>query len=912
MSQVALHPLTRPRQSSADWPTALDAASAPPIVRKRRRVKSTALRSENLWLWSVDMSLLGVLTIVPFLLGGRHPLGQMVLIGLASTATAAWLGGVAARQLEVSALPRGIAVFAVGALLILAQVTPLSASWLDWLSPTTTEHLPLWNGASESLGRWSTLSLTPSVTLDSLGLWAAYAALFWVATQRIASTEDVGRVSRWLASSATAMALFGLAQHLVGNGSFFWCYEHPYSDASQFVKGAFTNRNHFAHWMALGVGPLVAWLVESLRGESSTSNSTLAAKRFAPYLPAALGVALALVLGAALISLSRGGALAVMAAATVVLATLWRADQLRGAVVAALLGAGALLLAVLLAVNSVDRVASRLDDLGSASAEDLDRLGARQAIWKANLAGLSAFPLLGSGIGSHREVYPLFLEGFGDYEFTHAENGYLQIGLETGVAGLALLAAGLFLVSRWAWMACRRDARTLRAAAPLLAVLAASAVHSLVDFVWYLPALAATVALVAGCLYRLAVPPLTKGGPGGVTPALRSSESPRWRYAIAAVAVAASGLWIVQQGVGPLKAQRAWEQYLLLEEPALVSDEAEELDPAALAQRVQEQQRAEWQQAQQAVALLDACVAADPTNSRARLRLAGALLRRFELAQRQSANAMGVFELRDAVAAARFPNHEALAAWLDRAVGPSWRDLERARWQALTGLQRSPLSGEGYTLLAQVEFLAPQRRLDKSALLAQASQVRPHDGGVLFQRGREELLAGRPQPAMQLWKKSYASGRAHQQRIIDLLAGRLPARVLFEQFEPNLAALRVLRHRCEQANRLDDLKELAPRFAQAAVQETPQLDGVEAARIWVEAHRLFRRTNQLSGAYEAARRAVERDPHGVGPRAALAEDLLALQRFEEAAAAYRWCRSRRPHDERLARGLEAALRGGRG
>ena len=49
-------------------------------------------------------------------------------------------------------------------------------------------------------------------------------------------------------------------EFFLGNGKFFWFYEHPFSTTYDAVKGSFTNRNHFADFIAVGIGPWIWWI----------------------------------------------------------------------------------------------------------------------------------------------------------------------------------------------------------------------------------------------------------------------------------------------------------------------------------------------------------------------------------------------------------------------------------------------------------------------------------------------------------------------------------------------------------------------------------------------------------------------------------------------------------------------------
>lgn len=225
--------------------------------------RNTSLNLARLLLQVVDVSLAGVIFLVPLLMGGRHSIGQLALTVFAVTAGWAW----AVRQglcddaawRPTPATP----LLLVGLVLVILQATPVPPLLLSWLTPHTVELLPLWDTAGASpaaLGRWSYISFTPAETLAGLVLFLDYVLLFFVAVQRIRHIEDVERFLRWCAFSAVCMASFGIVQLLAANGRFFWFYEHPFTSTLDAAKGSFTNRNHFAHFLGLGIGPLIWWL----------------------------------------------------------------------------------------------------------------------------------------------------------------------------------------------------------------------------------------------------------------------------------------------------------------------------------------------------------------------------------------------------------------------------------------------------------------------------------------------------------------------------------------------------------------------------------------------------------------------------------------------------------------------------
>ena len=102
-------------------------------------------------------------------------------------------------------------------------------------------------------------------------------------------------------------------------------------------------------------------------------------------------------------------------------------------------------------------------------------------------------PLGGAGPG-HTQLRWEGPDG-GTRYFSYVHNEYLQVAADLGLVGLALLAVLLVALARLLWGA-RATAAGLWAGA--VAAACAFAVHSGFDFVWHLPAVVLTVALLAG------------------------------------------------------------------------------------------------------------------------------------------------------------------------------------------------------------------------------------------------------------------------------------------------------------------------------------------------------------------------------------------------------------------------------
>jgi O-antigen ligase/tetratricopeptide (TPR) repeat protein len=769
------------------------------------------------------------------------------------------------------------------------------------------------------------------VTQDALVLLLAYTVVFLVTLQRIRAVEDVRRLLRWCALSAVLMAGFGLVQYLSGpylsgNGKFFWCYQHPYSSASDVCKGSFANRNHFAHFLALGIGPLIWWIHDAFRRRRARS-----ADRFGPSTKppldnpllnnplfdgelkiALLVLALAVVLFAGLLSLSRGGVVVMVLAGTISAVVCCRAASLRGRFIAGLAAAGVLIIASL-AVFGHERVSTRMSDLSSGSLETLDRFQGRRTIWTAVAKAIPDFALLGSGVGSHREVYPMYLKVMDHpLEYTHAENGYMQVLLETGAAGLVLLLVGIGFCAFWCIAGLRMANRdgAFACVGAVAAGLAASAMHSVVDFVWYVPACTVMIAVLAACACRL----WQTGGDGACwqTGGDRAWRivTPRTINVAAAVAIAVVGVWMVHGRIGPMRAQPYWDEYgitagALSAQPAPAAiDDPEKRAEAAAAELAAEKRT---------VACLEEVVRLQPRHARAHIQLAKSYLRLFDLLQIEAPNPMSLRDIRDAAikSQAGFPSRKARDAWMRRAFGEHCEHLNRALYHTRRGLALCPLQGKGYLYLAELCFLDGLPASSKRDYLNQALAVRPFDGYVLYAAANEAWLAGDPKLWLDYSKRSFHSGRMIRAQIIrDLVGNTEPDGLenmiafILEQYRPNLWGLRLLHKMCMKHGRPDQLDSLRRHYAQALESHAETLSGSQAADVWLEAEKLYSQLDDWQKALQCAQRAFACCPNQCRVRYRLALRLIDQGLLAEAESHLQWCVQRRPGH----RGMEKKYR----
>lgn len=871
--------------------------------------QSTKNQSSSKQQWSalclqgVDYGLAATLLAAPLVFGGRHDVGRLVYAVIVAVTTLAWiahqiLGGKTFRSAK---LAHGLLLAAIG--LVTLQLVPLPHSVWQTLCPNASSLLPFWTAGSEaSLGLWQTLSLTPSSTRQGLAVLVCHALLFFVTAQRIGKREDVDRLLMLVALAATGMSLLALLQHMASNGKLLWIYAHPTRDVGDHVQGAFTNKNHFAHFVVLGIAPLLYWLQKRLATSGELANGKKPLRSFSPEasktspLIGFLFVAAAICFLAVLLSLSRGGFLALMSVLAVIGLLKFKQGTLgwNHLSIAAIAVFGIL---ALLSVRGFDSIAGRLDSLAAGSIDEVDSQTGRRAIWKANAAAIAGSPVVGYGAGSHREIYRVYFSDICRTEFTHAECGYLQVLTENGLLGGLLLLgiAGALIVwcLRGVGTATGEDALRWEALAPCVV---ASLTHSVVDFVWFIPACMSLTVVLAACimrLFQLQTEPATTESSGRKRKQPAPMLSARLLGGIPSMAVVLLAVGSVALLSGPGRGGVAWDNYRKL------ANQGRHAYSQQLASK--EEAEAAYQTnalyiTESMITQLERVLRHDPSNARAHLRLAGRYIQRFELMQFEASNSMSLASISEAARASNFKNRAETVAWLERAFGQRSRDLSLAHDHAVRAVELCPLQGEGYLFLWHLCFLEPPQRRDVNAWIAQAQKVRPYEGEILYEAGRNTLLSGNVEECFTLWKEAVKRTGTHRGRIVELVAGRLPAEEFLSRIEPGWEMLAALRVKYEEYGATEDLITLAQYISQAAEQRdaNPHEPIARKAYAWREAGEVYRVLGEHERSIACAKRACELKPHDFSTRFSLANALVAAEDYEAADSHVRWCLARRP------------------
>jgi len=130
--------------------------------------------------------------------------------------------------------------------------------------------------------------------------------------------------------------------------------------------------------------------------------------------------------------------------------------------------------------------------------EELTR--GRGAVYSLVVRAIGDAPLLGTGYGSFRDVFPLYRDATvdGPRAWEQAHNTYLENALELGIPAAVALWGAVLGCARCCWLGVRLRRRNGFYPAVGVAATALVAAHSTVDFSLQIPAVSVTYAFILG------------------------------------------------------------------------------------------------------------------------------------------------------------------------------------------------------------------------------------------------------------------------------------------------------------------------------------------------------------------------------------------------------------------------------
>jgi len=412
--------------------------------------------------------------------------------------------------MTLSPIRSGICVLAAFAVLAHGAVEPWSEGVLEigaavllltWAANAlTNKELRLaWNPLLwPLLGFWLVaafqlmfrVTAVPFLTRIELLKFSALLALFFLCVQSYRTRAQWRGFVWFLLSLGFAVSLFAILQHFTFNGKLYWLRELKYGGIP---FGPYVNRNHFAGLMELLIPPGLA--IQLLGGERRDQ------------LPL-MGLFTLLPIGALFLSASRGGIISVLVEVGF-LAILIAARRREKKV----LGAGALILilaAILVSWLGIGRALDRFATYQKLEASE----GLRAEMLHDSLRIYHDHWIIGTGLGTLQEVFPLYETIYNGLVVNHSHNDYAEALAETGsVGGLFGLVFLVFLFwNAWKLLRGDADARSFAYRTGALAACLGLLVHGGVDFNFHIPS-NELIFLLQSALATTAFPalPMTRG-----------------------------------------------------------------------------------------------------------------------------------------------------------------------------------------------------------------------------------------------------------------------------------------------------------------------------------------------------------------------------------------------------------------
>ena len=448
----------------------------------------------------------GMLIFMPLVFGARNAWTEEVVITLSGCIVILFLFKLTVDRNQRIAWTWAYVLVGLFAVIAAVQLVALPASLISKISPHTvglrTELLAGLPQAEELL-KYQTVTLYPNGTRHDLRLVLSVVAVFFVVLNVFRRPDQIKRLLMVIALTGGLVALIALAQDVFGNGLRYWFVPHPYAGRSKTLSGPFLNHNHFGQFMNLSIGAAIGWLCIKLHAD-------FAGRRIKPgtvvdYIssPSAklLWLLVAIIaLGAAtvFISLTRGGMVSMLIAAVVTTLLLCCRRSLAGRAWIMVLMAFAAFACILMV--GFEAVYDRF-----ATLQNFEGFEFRWQTLKDLVFSFVHFPLLGTGMGTHSVVYPMYQNINTTLLFTHAENEYAQVLEETGIVGFGLLIIFAIIILSSYLRSLRSAKLPIQSAAyglgfGLLAIL----IHSFSDYGQHIPANAFLSAIFCALLIGLA------------------------------------------------------------------------------------------------------------------------------------------------------------------------------------------------------------------------------------------------------------------------------------------------------------------------------------------------------------------------------------------------------------------------
>jgi len=485
----------------------------------------------------IEWLLILLLAFMPLAFGAVEAWSEEVVVALVGAISVCFLLKLIFRRSTGIIWSWAYVPVALFILVAIFQLIPLPSGAVGIISPGTEavkkELLGDLPNSGELLSS-ITLSFYANATKHDLRLVLAVAAVFVVVLNVFRRPDSIKRLLLAISIIGGGIALLALAQDLFGNGKIYWTVD-SYGEA---FSGPFVCHSHYGQFMNLSIGAALGLIMVKLHEAFTGRKVTppvVAEYLSSPQARIIWILIFTLILGVStlFVSLTRGGMISMLIAGAFTTLVISSRQPLKGrGWVMALMALGAFICVLYIGFDAVyDRLATL---------RELHEYHGRWQIVKDIAVAWTKFPVLGTGLGTHEVVYPMFDRSTISSLAAYAENEYAQTAEETGFVGLTVLVIFGIIV----WVSYVRNITVgsipIRSAAYGLGFgLLAIMIHSLSDFGQHLP----SNAMLSGVFCALLLALVRIGQKVNPSSEIAKTSSQGFRGLRVAAFVCAFGVW---------------------------------------------------------------------------------------------------------------------------------------------------------------------------------------------------------------------------------------------------------------------------------------------------------------------------------------------------------------------------------
>ena len=291
---------------------------------------------------------------------------------------------------------------------------------------------------NNSYKKWHPITLYNYASKVELFRLLTYIGVYFLIVNNIKSRQQIRQIVTTIIITGISISFLGLLQYLSGTEKVFWLYDIKRAN----FFATFSNQDHFACYMAmiipLVIGLLITEYLNRLTGNLQstvhTHQSNVSSHRIFFYV-----FAIVIMLSSLFFARSSGGAFSIIVSFLLLIGMMLSRKRLRKMswIVVPIIF---ITLGVLIWIG----MRPVIEELATSVDIENPSLKERIEFWQNTILAIKDFPLFGTGIGVFPFIYPQYSTVTHLTFVNHAHNEYLELMLETGLIGFAIVLWALY------------------------------------------------------------------------------------------------------------------------------------------------------------------------------------------------------------------------------------------------------------------------------------------------------------------------------------------------------------------------------------------------------------------------------------------------------------------------------------